>query len=110
MNQFQSIEQVVDYAIPGKEQFFSHHNNNGYRLYKSGHRFIYVIVNFLDYNVYVSSSDNILSTEEVDFIKHQFNRVDFICTNCNVNQYQTLTTAIAIKAGYDEVFYDKVII
>lgn len=109
MTQSQSIKQIVDYDIPGKEQFFSHHNNNGYRLFKSGDRFIYVIINFLDYNLYVSSSDNVLSPQEVNFIKNQFNKVDFICTNCVVSEFLTLTNPIAIKAGYDEVFYDKVI-
>jgi len=103
------IEEVINYPIAGKEQFFSHELNNQFKLYKSKKRFLYVYANLVDYNVYVSSSDGALDTVEVEFIKTKYSKMDFILTDAKTDQSKEIPKPIEITIGNENIIYSKVL-
>ncbi len=110
MTQSLLIEQIVNFPTPGKEQFFSHIHNTSYELFKSNNRFIYITLDTGDYVCFVSSSDNILEINEVNFLKERYSQYHFIVTNANTSCGRTLLKPVEAKLHNIVSYYNTVLV
>jgi hypothetical protein len=107
---FPLIEQIINFPVPGKEQFYSHQHNTSYELFKSNSRFIYTILDIGDYICFVDSSDNILEIHEVNFLKERYSQYHFIVTNTDAPSSKTLLKAAEAKVHNIVGYYHKVLV
>ena len=110
MSQLPLIKEIINHPIEGKEQFYSHWANNEFRLFSNGTRYIYAKMDFYDGNVYVSSSDGILTEIDNVFLLDYFKFWDFIITNCTGSKIYKLSKAFQVEIAAEIVNYDAVIL
>lgn len=104
------MKQVVNFPNPGKEQFFSHIHNTSYELFQSKDRFIYIILDIADYLCFVSSSDSILESQEVEFIKDRYQQFNYIVTNAQAPLTKILKKPVEAKLHGLVTYYNRVLV
>lgn len=110
MTQQLFVTEVVNFQIPGKEQFYSYQHNINYQLLKSTDKFIYVKLDFIEMNVYVHTETKKLTLIESEFLLKRYSNFDYIITDSIGPCCIELESPMFVQSNVELLKYDWVIV